>query len=105
MRNPLLLAAAVAALSGCKTIPPPDQASAERFLDEQIAYSAASISQSQQRLHQTSAAPAEAAVASLAQLRLQQTSTAKPSSSGPAPGPLGASLGTPGPTVTSKSSA
>lgn len=57
MRKPLLLAATIAALSGCKTAPPPDQPSADRFLDEQIASSAAAISQSQYRLQQTSAAP------------------------------------------------
>ena len=57
MRKPLLLAAAVAALAGCKSAPPPDQITSDRFLDEQIALSAASISQAQERLHQTSAAP------------------------------------------------
>jgi hypothetical protein len=57
MQKPLLLAATIAALSGCNTAPPPDQPPADRFLDEQIASSAAAISQSQFRLQQTSAAP------------------------------------------------
>lgn len=55
MRNPFLLVAVVAVLSGCKTTAPPEQPSADRFLDEQIASSAAAISQSQFRLQQTSA--------------------------------------------------
>lgn len=61
MLKPLLLAVTIAALSGCKTAPPPDQPSADRFLDEQIASSAAAISQSQFRLQQTSPAPLPAA--------------------------------------------
>jgi len=68
MRKPFLLAAAIAALSGCKTAPPSDQPSAERFLDEQIATSAAAISQSQFRLQQTSPAlpPTTTPVATIA---------------------------------------
>lgn len=54
MRNPLLLAAAVALVSGCKTAPPPAQVPAERWIDEQIAFSASTLSQAQLRLHQTS---------------------------------------------------
>lgn len=61
MRKPFLLAAAIAALSGCKSPPPPDQPTADRFLDEQIASSAAAISQSQFRLQQTSPATQPAA--------------------------------------------
>lgn len=53
MRNPLLLAAAVAIVSGCQTAPPTDQVPASQMIDDQIALSASTISQAQMRLHQT----------------------------------------------------
>lgn len=57
MRNPLLLAAAVAIVSGCQTAPPTDSMPATQLIDDQIALSASTISQAQMRLHQT-ASPA-----------------------------------------------
>lgn len=66
MRNPLLLAAAVAIVSGCKTAPPPAQVPAEQWIDEQIAFSASTLSQAQLRLHQTSSPPAAAPTAAVA---------------------------------------
>lgn len=57
MRNPLLIAAAVAIVSGCQTAPPVQQVPAEQMIDDQIALSASTISQAQMRLHQT-ASPA-----------------------------------------------
>lgn len=56
MRKIMLLATASAALTACTTAPPTDLHPPERFVDEQIASSAAAISQSQYRLQQTSAA-------------------------------------------------
>lgn len=63
MRNPLLLAAAIALISGCKTAPPPAQVPAEHWIDEQIAFSASTLSQAQLRLHQTSPPPTPAPAA------------------------------------------
>ena len=57
MRNPLLIAAAVAIVSGCQTAPPTDSTPATQLIDDQIALSASTISQAQMRLHQT-ASPA-----------------------------------------------
>lgn len=57
MRNPLLIAAAVAIVSGCQTALPTDQVPASQMIDDQIALSASTISQAQMRLHQT-ASPA-----------------------------------------------
>lgn len=55
MRNPLLVAAAVAIVSGCQTAPPTDQVPAAQMVDNQIAVSASTISQAQMRLHRTAA--------------------------------------------------
>lgn len=55
MRNPLLVAAAVAIVSGCQTAPPTDQVPAAQMVDDQIAVSASTISQAQMRLHRTAA--------------------------------------------------
>jgi hypothetical protein len=60
MRNPLLLAAAISLITGCKTAPPSSTVSADQLIDEQIAVSASTLSQAQLRLHQT-AAPAPGA--------------------------------------------
>jgi hypothetical protein len=58
MRNTLLLVTATAVLGGCVApSPPAPQASAEQWIDEQIAVSATSLSQAQRRLHETSAQP------------------------------------------------
>lgn len=57
MRNPLLLAAAISLITGCKTAPPSSTVSADQLIDEQIAVSASTLSQAQLRLHQT-ASPA-----------------------------------------------
>ncbi|MBX8493158.1 TcpQ domain-containing protein [Pseudomonas cichorii] len=80
MRKLLYLATAIAALSGCKTAPPPDQPAADHFLDQQIASSAAAISLSQLRLHQTSAAPLSATlpVAQVAKVSVPATTIATP---------------------------
>ncbi len=64
MRNTLLLATATAVLGGCVApSPPAPQASAEQWIDEQIAVSATSLSQAQRRLHETSGQPLAASAA------------------------------------------
>lgn len=68
MRNPLLLTAAIALISGCKTAPPPAQVPADLWIDEQIAFSASTLSQAQLRLHQTSTPPAAAPATAVAPL-------------------------------------
>lgn len=54
MRNPFLLTALVAAISGCTSPPKTTQVQADAWVDEQIAQSASAISLAQRRLHQTS---------------------------------------------------
>lgn len=63
MRNPLLVAAAVAIVSGCQTAPPTDQVPAAQMVDDQIAVSASTISQAQMRLHRTAAPVTSSAAA------------------------------------------
>lgn len=62
MRNSILLTA-VACLYGCNSAPNQSQPVADQWVDEQIALSASSISQAQNRLHQSSPAPAAKPVA------------------------------------------
>lgn len=63
MRNPVLVTALVASLSGCTSPPKTTQIPADTWVDEQIAQSATAISLAQRQLHQTSASPPPVAVA------------------------------------------
>lgn len=57
MRTQILLSSAITlALSGCVVQPPKSSASADNWVDDQIAQGATAISLAQQRLHSTSAA-------------------------------------------------
>jgi type IV pili sensor histidine kinase/response regulator len=62
MRNPFLLTALVAAISGCTSPPKTTQVQADAWVDQQIAESASAISLAQRRLHQTSTASPPVAV-------------------------------------------
>lgn len=56
MKKSLFLIALMTLLGGCSTAPKPDQVPASQWVNEQIVQSATSLSQAQQRLHQTSSA-------------------------------------------------
>ncbi|RMN64119.1 hypothetical protein ALQ56_200277 [Pseudomonas syringae pv. papulans] len=62
MQARIVLTVVVASLAGCVTAPNLTQVTAGQWVDEQIRQSASSVSQTQSRLHQTSAVPSFAPV-------------------------------------------
>lgn len=83
MRNPFLLTALVAAISGCTSPPKTTQVQANAWVDQQIAQSATAISLAQRRLHQTVNAPVQSAPVNKIASSSAATAIAQPATTPP----------------------